>query len=210
VTRQMPQLSGRLRHKIDDAIALARAWEMIRTAAGAGTPAWKQFHIARLELLYELALMRIFIEWEVFPKKRSFAIYVDIHPHSAWRRLPLGHFLQAWLMPKPLFWAAIGMSFGITRPQSSRVRNDSFPAPPAPVTKSSWPRVPHVYRASPPCATASSTVRRTLVSSLILLPCISVESATEALGQGGSSAIGTGHRRQPSVGSRVLAMNFAA
>lgn len=68
----MPQLSGRLRQKIDDAIALARAGEMIRTAAGAGSPAWKQFHIARLELLYELALMRIFIEWELFLEETFF------------------------------------------------------------------------------------------------------------------------------------------
>jgi hypothetical protein len=68
----MPQLSGQLRQKVDDAIDLARAGEMIRTAAGAGTAAWKQFHIARLELLYELALMRIFIEWEVFLEETFF------------------------------------------------------------------------------------------------------------------------------------------
>jgi hypothetical protein len=66
VPRQVPQLSGRLRQKVDYAIGLARAGEIIRTAAGAGSPAWKQFHIARFELLYELALMRIFIEWELF------------------------------------------------------------------------------------------------------------------------------------------------
>lgn len=68
----MPQLSVRLRQKVDDAIGLARAGEIIRTEAGPGSLAWKQFHIARLELLYELALMRIFIEWETFLEETFF------------------------------------------------------------------------------------------------------------------------------------------
>jgi hypothetical protein len=47
-------------------IGLARAGEIVRHAAGPGTPGWTEWPIARLEAIYELAFLRMFVAWETF------------------------------------------------------------------------------------------------------------------------------------------------
>jgi hypothetical protein len=47
-------------------IGLAKAGEMVRLISGPGTPQWEQWPISRLEALYELAFLRMFVAWETF------------------------------------------------------------------------------------------------------------------------------------------------
>src|SRR5260221_405683 len=64
--RQMPALATRFGAKVDQALDLAEAGERVRTLAGPRTPIAQVLYPARLEALYELAYLRIFVTWEVF------------------------------------------------------------------------------------------------------------------------------------------------
>lgn len=65
MARTMPPLAVRFRHRVTDALSLARAGD-IAAAASIGDPLRTEWHVARAELLYELAYLRIFVEWEMF------------------------------------------------------------------------------------------------------------------------------------------------
>lgn len=62
----MPPLATDLSRRISEVIAVAHAGEVARTASGVGSPAWRALHTSRLELLYEIALLKAFVEWENF------------------------------------------------------------------------------------------------------------------------------------------------
>jgi hypothetical protein len=62
----MPFLDAELHRRVQDATALANAGELARAELKSGSAAYRELHIARLELLYELALLRMFVQWEVF------------------------------------------------------------------------------------------------------------------------------------------------
>jgi len=64
--RHMPPLDATLRAHADAAVAIARAGENARLALPVGSTAWRELHIPRIELLYELAYLRVFVEWELF------------------------------------------------------------------------------------------------------------------------------------------------
>lgn len=64
--RALPALDASLRSQVDAAVAIARAGETARLALPVGSPAWRELHVPRLELLYELAFLRVFVEWEIF------------------------------------------------------------------------------------------------------------------------------------------------
>jgi hypothetical protein len=64
--RLMPPLVGELESAVDGAAALAQAGETIRASALVGSDAWRELTPRRLELLYEMAYLRLFIAWETF------------------------------------------------------------------------------------------------------------------------------------------------
>jgi hypothetical protein len=64
--RTMPRLDLVLIKDGKAAIELARAGEIVRSTSIAGTPAWNEWPVSRLEALYELAFLRVFIQWEMF------------------------------------------------------------------------------------------------------------------------------------------------
>ena len=64
--RRMPPLDSVLRRHVDGAIAIAHAGEIVRQALTPGSNEWRELHVPRLELLYELAYLRVFVEWETF------------------------------------------------------------------------------------------------------------------------------------------------
>lgn len=59
--RQMPQFSSDLRKVVDAAIGIVKAGELTRTFSERARSEW---HVARLEHLYELAFLRAFAAWE--------------------------------------------------------------------------------------------------------------------------------------------------
>src|SRR5260221_12742426 len=63
--RTMPPLAVQFRQRVSEALALARAGDLA-AAAPLGAPLRSEWHVARVELLYELAYLRIFVEWELF------------------------------------------------------------------------------------------------------------------------------------------------
>jgi hypothetical protein len=71
----MPLLDVELRQRADSAIGLARAGEIARSSSQIGSAAWRELNISRLEFLYEMALLRVFVEWEVF-LEATFARYL--------------------------------------------------------------------------------------------------------------------------------------
>lgn len=60
----MPPYSAALQRSVNEAIALARAGDLVVTSVKVGAPLRRAWHFSRVELLYELAYLRIFIEWE--------------------------------------------------------------------------------------------------------------------------------------------------
>jgi hypothetical protein len=61
----MPQLAAHFARRVSEALALAKAGDLA-AAARQGDPLRDEWHVTRVELLYELAYLRIFIEWELF------------------------------------------------------------------------------------------------------------------------------------------------
>jgi hypothetical protein len=62
----MPRLDLAMIKECQTALDLVTAGENVRYAAGPGTFAYRELSIMRLEALYELAFLRIFVSWETF------------------------------------------------------------------------------------------------------------------------------------------------
>jgi hypothetical protein len=62
----MPNLDTAFAREAQKAIELVRAGERIRVLAGAGSELSRTWPASRMEALYELAYLRIFVAWEVF------------------------------------------------------------------------------------------------------------------------------------------------
>jgi hypothetical protein len=73
--RIMPRLDRVFDAEADRAVALARAGEAIRLSALPGTLAYRELHWGRVEDLYELACLRVFIRWEMLLEE-SFIRYM--------------------------------------------------------------------------------------------------------------------------------------
>lgn len=63
--RPMPPLSARFQQRVVEALSLSRAGDFAALSP-IGSKVKKEWHIPRVELLYELAFLRMFNEWEVF------------------------------------------------------------------------------------------------------------------------------------------------
>ena len=61
MARQMPAYATALRQRVANSLALAQAGEL-----AAQSSARAHWHVARVEYLYEISFLRIFVEWEVF------------------------------------------------------------------------------------------------------------------------------------------------
>jgi len=61
MARQMPGYTAVLRQRVASALALAQAGEV-----AAQSSARAHWHVARIEYLYEISFLRVFVEWEVF------------------------------------------------------------------------------------------------------------------------------------------------
>jgi len=90
--RLLPPLGVRFAGDVDRALAIAQAGETIRAVAEKGSVAWKELGRGRLEALYEMAYLRLFIAWELFLEE-SFLRYLCGYLASG----PL----PAWLQPPP-------------------------------------------------------------------------------------------------------------
>lgn len=64
--RIMPPLATTLAVEVDNALALAAAGEIVRASATPGSAAWREVRRKRLEALYEMAYLGLFIAWEIF------------------------------------------------------------------------------------------------------------------------------------------------
>ena len=62
----MPGLRGEFHRRVSEAVKLAEIGELARSEAPVGSRTLKHLHYCRLELLYELAFVRIFYAWEDF------------------------------------------------------------------------------------------------------------------------------------------------
>src|SRR6266850_3459596 len=70
--RPMPPLDRRFHRQSLDALELASAGEDIRLLPNAHRAIFQIFHISRVELLYELAFLRIYASWEAFLEESFF------------------------------------------------------------------------------------------------------------------------------------------
>ena len=64
--RQMPPYAAWFQQRVDEAIRIARAGDLVIASNPVGTPLRREWHFSRVELLYELAYLRIFLEWETY------------------------------------------------------------------------------------------------------------------------------------------------
>jgi hypothetical protein len=64
--RPMPKLDHVFADQADASRAIARAGEITRASSLPGSPPYVQWPISRIEAVYELAFLRIFIAWEMF------------------------------------------------------------------------------------------------------------------------------------------------
>ena len=82
--RAMPPLHKKFIVEIDKALSLAEAGEIIKSSYRIGDIAWDQLYTSRLEAIYELAFLRIFIFWELFVED-SFTRYICGYISPGWR-----------------------------------------------------------------------------------------------------------------------------
>lgn len=52
--------------EVNSALAIVTAGELVRTNTDPKSALWKEWHVARLESLHELAFLRAFVAWEIF------------------------------------------------------------------------------------------------------------------------------------------------
>lgn len=64
--RAMPPLAASFSREVDQWLDLARSGEIIRVAAAGNPVVLHELRPARLEALYEVAYLRIFLSWEVY------------------------------------------------------------------------------------------------------------------------------------------------
>jgi hypothetical protein len=62
----MPSLSAAVQRRANDALALAVAADATLTEAARYEPLRQHWHVSRVEILYEIAYLRMFVEWELF------------------------------------------------------------------------------------------------------------------------------------------------
>lgn len=62
----MPDLAGEFRRHADEALKLAEAGEVARLESVRGSRTRQLLHPVRVEALYELAYLRVFVGWEAF------------------------------------------------------------------------------------------------------------------------------------------------
>ena len=77
----MPPFAGLFQQRVTEALALARAGDMV-AASPIGSQIRREWHVSRVELLYEFAYLRMFIEWEMFLEQtflRYLCGYVSVH-----------------------------------------------------------------------------------------------------------------------------------
>lgn len=68
----MSQLSAVFESSADEAVGLAIVGEAIFSSTAAGSTVKKEFRLSRLEFLYELAFLRLFMAWEDFLEQSFF------------------------------------------------------------------------------------------------------------------------------------------
>jgi hypothetical protein len=73
--RTMPPLGVRFSREVNRALSLARAGELVRATSPSGSVAVREFSQSRLEALYEMAYLRVFMLWETF-LEQSFLRYI--------------------------------------------------------------------------------------------------------------------------------------
>jgi hypothetical protein len=66
MARKMPSLEAEFRERVSTAIRLAEIGEIAKAEAPAGSQTRRNFHYTKIELLYEMAYLRIFVSWEAF------------------------------------------------------------------------------------------------------------------------------------------------
>lgn len=64
--RTMPPLETQLRSRVSSSIGLAEIGEVAKAEASRNSQTWRNLHPVRLEALYEMAYLRIFVSWEAF------------------------------------------------------------------------------------------------------------------------------------------------
>ena len=77
----MPSFAGWFQQRVTEALALAHAGDMA-AASPLGSHVRREWHVARVELLYEFAYLRMYIEWELFLEQtllRYLCGYVSVH-----------------------------------------------------------------------------------------------------------------------------------
>ncbi len=74
MSRGMPPLSGQFQAQVAEAMLIAVSGEVARAEAGPASLTRRHLHPARLELLYELAYLRIFVGWEAFLEQVFFRL----------------------------------------------------------------------------------------------------------------------------------------
>ncbi len=92
--RRMPGLTGDLQDKIRTATAISQAGELVRAAVAPGSKASVAFRPSRLEALYELSYLRVFVSWETFLEEtflRYTCGYTSVHG-MATMRAPLSYY----------------------------------------------------------------------------------------------------------------------
>lgn len=62
----MPQLDQAFVTEVNSALGLVRAGELVRANVAPRSALWNEWHASRLEALYELAFLRVFVAWEAF------------------------------------------------------------------------------------------------------------------------------------------------
>lgn len=85
--RQMPPYATWLQRRVFEAVALAHAGDLVVATAAIGTSLRSEWPVSRVELLYEIAYLRIFVEWEQF-LEATFIRYLCGYA-SSWGTCPL-------------------------------------------------------------------------------------------------------------------------
>lgn len=78
----MPDLGAELHRRTTEALALAEIGEIARVEAVRGSRTKQSLHPVRLEALYEMAYLRVFVSWEAFLEQaflRYLCGYVSAH-----------------------------------------------------------------------------------------------------------------------------------
>lgn len=86
--RVMPDLAGRLRREVDRALALAAAGEAIRTQTQGNLKLRRELTLFRLQLMYEMAFLHVFVNWEAFLED-SFLRYMCGYANSSGQQVTL-------------------------------------------------------------------------------------------------------------------------